>query len=572
MKKDKIIKILFITGTVLITIIFVLSVIKIYEYTLNDAKESHQRQQMEMVRAAASGIEIYLNQLNQDLQFLADFPNVEKSNLEAVKVSSNLIYNHYSEKIVTAIFFFNKNSEIIYSVGRTLPSWITSKSTYHNFHFTNNDIWFSRINSLQKDRPESGLYFVMLKPINKIEYVGFLINFDILVKKYVAPLKLGEGDFAWVLEGSGRLIYHPTHSEMLLRSITQKSDDCVSCHSSFTIQKKMIEGGASIGEYTIGDEPPKIMAYMPIELNDEKWILAVSTFLPEVTASLRGKFTLFFGLGVIILIVILSLGSLLYFTNAKKIRAEETNRLLKQRQNFQDQLNQAAKLASIGELVDSVAHEINTPLGIIASHVDALNLQKDYPPKYIEDLMIIKNQTKRINKYTKSLLNYSQRMPFNPKPQSITKSLDDCLYLLKPRFHSKQINMVNRINPELPPVFIDKDQIEQVLINILNNAFDAVDQKGEIKIEAEIEKRSVSAINKTEINYISLKITDNGMGIPNEVLEKIYDPFYTTKTHDNGTGLGLAISKAIILRHKGKIEAASEVGKYTSFKILLPLN
>ena len=212
----------------------------------------------------------------------------------------------------------------------------------------------------------------------------------------------------------------------------------------------MIKGNSSFDEYTIGNEPPKIMAYVPIILNGDKWILAISTLLPEVTANLRDKFALFFGLGVLILFVIISLGALLYFQTVRKIRAEEWNRHMEQRQNFLDQLGQAAKLASIGELVDSVAHEINTPLGIISSHIDALKLQKDYPEKFSEDLEVIKNQTKRINNYTKSLLNYSHRIPFNPKPEKLTVLIDECLFLLNPLFHSKRIRIIKNYQHDMP--------------------------------------------------------------------------------------------------------------------------
>ena len=334
----------------------------------------------------------------------------------------------------------------------------------------------------------------------------------------------------------------------------------------------MIKGNSSFDEYTIGNEPPKIMAYVPIILNGDKWIFAISTFLPEVTASLRDKFSLFFGLGVLILFVIISLGALLYFQTVKKIRAEESNRHMEQRQNFQDQLSQAGQLASIGELVDSVAHEINTPLGIISSHIDALKLQKDYPVKFSEDLEVIKNQTKRINNYTKSLLNYSHRIPFNPKPENLTVLIDECLFLLNPLFHSKRIRIIKNYQHELPLVEIDKGQIEQVFINLLNNAADAIDNNGEIRIDVFIEERNISVVNRGEIKYAAITITDTGSGIRPEDLNNIFETFFTTKQEGKGTGLGLPISKAIILRHKGKIEVYSEPEKFTTFRIFLPVN
>jgi signal transduction histidine kinase len=327
----------------------------------------------------------------------------------------------------------------------------------------------------------------------------------------------------------------------------------------------MLAGGSSTAEYTIGDEPAKIVAYVPLQMNNKKWVLAISTFLPEVTAALRGKFNMFFGLGIVILIFIFLFGLLLYFINAKRIRAEESNRMLEQRQHFQDQLNHAAKLASIGELVDTVAHEINTPLGIISSHADALLLQKDYPKKFHEDLDVIKNQTKRASKYTRSLLGYSQRMPFRPAQNSLTSLIDDCLYLLAHRIKVKRASIIKNYADGISRVYMDKGQMEQVIINLLNNSLDAIKPHGEIKIETGLETDTLPGSST-----VCIKITDNGSGIAPENLENIFEPFFTTKAPNEGTGLGLSISRAIINRHRGKLEAGSEKGKFTTFKISLP--
>lgn len=646
MKSDKNIRIFFISGTVFIAIIFIVMVINIYDYTLNDAKKNHQMQQMEMAKAAVSGIGSYLRSLIDDMRLLSDYPGVKRFDKEIIKTNTDLLLNHYNDKIVKSIFVLDGEGRPVYSTGGN-----TTARVYNGFGININALrknvpFFSKIEPYYTGEIKKGLVFVMIMPFGGGEvrdgeaegsgavagnsegeknnservvrtsgervserrvkgdkgdglvnrygkerglgidtkkgegkglgvregYIGFVVSFDSLIHKYIVPLKLGEKDFAWILDGEGRLIYHPTHKDMLLRSITETSSNCIKCHSNFDTQKKMTAGNSSFDEYTIGNESPKIMAYVPLNLEGERWILAISTFLPEVTASLRDKFSLFFGLGIIILIVILSLGSLLYFQTVKKIRAEESNLHMEQRQAFQDQLSQAAKLASIGELVDSVAHEINTPLGIISSHIDALNLQKDYPSKYAEDLEIIKNQTKRINNYTRSLLNYSHRIPFNPKPEELTTLIDECIFLLNPLFHSKRIRIIKNYQRDIPKIEIDKGQVEQVFINILNNAADAISNSGEIRIEVRIEKRNISVVNREEIKYAAVSVTDNGSGIKPEDINNIFETFYTTKPQGKGTGLGLPISKAIILRHKGKIEVSSEPGRYTTFRVFLPVN
>jgi signal transduction histidine kinase len=530
-------------------------------------------QQMEMAKAAASGIGTYLNGLADDMNFLSSYPGVKELNEGVIKTNADLLLDHYNDKIVKTIFVLDGEGRPVYYTGKIRPSLIYNGEEIRMRGLPNNVPSYFKIEPLYESNMRSGFIFMMLMPFGeRAGYVGFIVSFDSLVHKYIVPLKLGEKDFAWILDGAGRLIYHPTHKDMLLRSINGMSANCIKCHDSFSVQGKMIKGGASFGEYTIGNEPTKIMAYVPIFLKGDKWILAISTFLPEVTANLRDKFALFFGLGVLILFVIISLGALLYFQTVRKIRAEEWSRHMEQRQNFLDQLGQAAKLASIGELVDSVAHEINTPLGIISSHIDALKLQKDYPVKFSEDLEVIKNQTRRINNYTKSLLNYSHRIPFNPKPEKLTILIDECLFLLNPKFRSKRIRITKNYDQDMPEVEIDKGQIEQVFINLFNNAADAIENSGEIRIDVHTEEKNISVVNKGEIKFAAITITDTGCGIEAEDINNIFETFFTTKVEGKGTGLGLPISKAIILRHKGKIEVYSEPGKFTTFKIFLPVN
>ncbi len=319
----------------------------------------------------------------------------------------------------------------------------------------------------------------------------------------------------------------------------------------------MLYGKGSFAEYTIGTEPAKIMAYFPIDLQNEKWVVAISTLIPEVTSNLRDKFQLFFILGIIILIAILSYGLSLYYVNLKRIRAEEAQRQSEQTQQLQEQLNQTSKLASIGELVDTIAHELNTPAGIIAAQADAILLQSETPNSFTEELNIIKNQTRRISKYTRSLLSYSKRIPFQPMPVRLNEILDECLYLLGHRFRAHNISIKKKYPDDLPELLLDLSQMEQVFVNLLNNAVDAIKYSGEIKIDVSVATKNSSLIKYETIIGLNISISDNGLGINSDVIDQIFEPFYSSKISAKGTGLGLSITKAIILRHGGKIEVIS---------------
>ena len=353
---------------------------------------------------------------------------------------------------------------------------------------------------------------------------------------------------------------------MLLKSVNKTGNECQSCHKSFEVQKKMISGGESMAEYYIEGEPHKIMAYAPFALNNQEWVLAISTYLPFVVNDVTDSFFFIFlsSAGIIILIVLFGFGA--YYINLKRIQAEEAEKHFIQAQNFQEKLNHASKLASIGELVDSVAHEINTPTGIISTISDTMLMLDCAKAKCFEDLNLIKEQTKRIRNYTKSLLGFSRRMPFQPQKNNLVELIDESIFLVGPRLKANSVKVEKQFTQDFPEFVFDRGRLEQVIINIMNNAIDFVEQNGKIIIKLE---REQNEDEKTD--NVVLSIIDNGAGISTENIKYIFEPFFSTKPLAKGTGLGLSISKAIIERHNGKIVVESELNKGTTFKVFLPM-
>jgi signal transduction histidine kinase len=572
-----------IIGTIIFVLLFAFLISEIYKRTLEDTKKDHQLQQLEMAKTAAQGINYLLDHLFNDMKLIANYAVAKK---EGANFPEYLL-STYEPSLVRSIFITDENIKILNSTGEPFPDWALSdleEIIKINFNVTGTDnYWLSPVIRAEAFEENTDLYFLMVVPIisepknnyySYTKYMGYFISFNSLVDRFIKPLRLGKSDFAWVIDGTGRLIYHPEHEEMLFRSISDTTSDCTTCHNSFDVQRLMINSNVpSTSEYSIiGDEPPKVMAYFPMDLHSQRWILVISTFLPEVTASLRNKFNLFFILGFIILGVIIFFSFLVYYFNSKRIRAEEGKRNLEQIQEYQEQLNQASKMASIGELVDTVAHEINTPAGIIAAHTDAILLKNEPSAEITEPLNVIKRQTQRISDYTRRLLNYSQSMPFYPEPTDLEPLINECTFLLNHRFRAKKIAVTKNIELRQTQVIVDRRQMEQVIINLLNNSVDAVDSQGEITIS--IKKINDGSFSEEDLKKekVLISIKDNGIGITQDHLAKIFNPFFSTKSKIKGTGLGLAITKAIIARHKGKIEVRSKPGDGTIFNIFLPLN
>jgi len=218
------------------------------------------------------------------------------------------------------------------------------------------------------------------------------------------------------------------------------------------------------------------------------------------------------------------------------------------------------RLALIGQLATGAAHEINNPLAVISVKAQMLEkkISKEDGEKFVQ---VILGQTDRIAKITSDLMNFAR--PTKPKKETI--HLRDILgqveSVINARVSLKGILFNVNIPEDLPLVFADAKQIEQVLINLVINARHALEEKGEISVGTEVVK-----------NYVIISVTDNGTGIKKEDLPRIFDPFFTTKTEGKGTGLGLPISQRIIEINGGKIIVESEEGKGTSFHVWLPID
>jgi len=557
--------------TVIIIGLLIYASYYIFNIAINENKRLHQTQQLELAKTASTGIKYYIEGLEQDLVYASDYSS-SKNDLK------NYFNYQIQKKVVKSIFVFENEEVVTFLAGEKLYQSglnelrkVVKQSLFSDDSIVCN---YSDVLPIYKENNNDSLYLIMIhtvgqfrdkseKPIN----TGFIISFDWLMEKFVIPLKLSQSDFAWILDDNGRLIYHPNHEEMLLRNISSSEESCLECHTSFSVQKNMLINKSSFDKYTIGSEPEKIMAYYSINLNDKTWILAISTYLPAIIGNVQNNFILFFFASGIVILLIISFAIVFFTNNLRKIRAEEAGRYLEQTRTLHENLNHASKLASIGELVDSVAHEINTPVSIISAEADALLLSRNNSQQISDELKIIKQQTKRIGQYTRSLLTYSRRIPFQPKENSLIALLDEALFLLNPRLRAKDVKVNKLFYNQIPKFVFDRGRIEQVIINLLNNAIDFIEKDPVIKIELNMIKDDEISEQK---EFVIISISDNGKGISPNNIEMIFEPFFSTKPLSSGTGLGLSISKAIVLRHRGKIEVESKLNAGATFRVILP--
>ncbi len=244
-----------------------------------------------------------------------------------------------------------------------------------------------------------------------------------------------------------------------------------------------------------------------------------------------------------------------------KQKVEELN-------STQTQLIQSEKLAALGRFASGVAHEVKNPLGIILGGMEYLESKM---PDIKEEIKIamqkIKESTLRADAIVQNLLKLSRPSELKTekiKPEDLIK---ETMFLFKFTELKNNIKIVTDFSQEQIFVEVDKNQIQQVLFNILMNAVEAMQNGGEIKIKV---YRAVTTEISSQKEYCVIEITDTGGGITKENLAKMFEPFFTTKKDRKGNGLGLSISKMIVERHNGSLTIESEPGKGTNVKIVLP--
>jgi signal transduction histidine kinase len=224
------------------------------------------------------------------------------------------------------------------------------------------------------------------------------------------------------------------------------------------------------------------------------------------------------------------------------------------------QLMHADRLATIGQLAAGVAHELNEPLTNILGFAQLARKARGVPPKAGEDLRKIVDASLHARDIIKQLLLFARQTPTHVGPVDLNAVVSDGLGLFAHRFEKEAIQLVTDLPGGLPPLTADAGQLTQVIVNLVVNAVQAMPDGGTLTVE--------TAADGTDLLCI---VTDTGMGMTEEVLDRIFVPFFTTKDVDKGTGLGLPVVHGIVTSHGGTIEAQSNPGQGTRFTVRLPV-
>ena len=235
---------------------------------------------------------------------------------------------------------------------------------------------------------------------------------------------------------------------------------------------------------------------------------------------------------------------------------------LREKRELEKQLLRTEKLSSLGKLAAGIAHEINQPLtGVLTfAHLLLKKFKDDEATRL--DLELIVRETTRIKKIVQGILDFGRETPMQKTPQRIEQILDNTLEIIIHQERFFGINLIKKYGADIPPVMVDRSRLEQVFLNIILNAVEAMNGSGTLTVQT-----------RKVFDWIEVDLTDTGSGISGEIQDKIFDPFFTTKdsTEGLGMGLGLAISYGIIRNHNGDLRVSSSPIGGTTFTIRLPL-
>ncbi|MBF0390480.1 MAG: GHKL domain-containing protein [Desulfamplus sp.] len=379
------------------------------------------------------------------------------------------------------------------------------------------------------------------------------IDLDILTR-IISTAQMGKTGDAFIINSAG--VYQSPSRFDKNKILTDSEIDSSMFGANITVVKR-------------GDGPDKNLVYNGLWIRNGQWLLIVSQNTDEYLLSFSDmaneQLTLFFlaVLGIVITTVIATSISVNTLQSRDKEVAELNAHLI-----------QTDKLAALGKMAAGVAHEINNPLGIISTKAgwmrDLLEEEEFKDSPNLEELIScidkIEEHVQRAGKITHNMLGFARSMEPVMERIDINALLTKTTEFLN---HHAQINNINiRLDyaQSLPEITSDRSQLQQVFLNILNNAIDAIEKEGDVIITTKLEHDTRKAKDK-----VVVEIKDTGIGIPDHIKKRIFDPFFTTKEKGKGTGLGLSISYRIIEKLGGTISVKSEKNRGSLFSIILPV-
>jgi signal transduction histidine kinase len=541
-----------IIGTLAVIILSLVTLSIFFERTLQrEMAEQFNKQQLLLANAQASNIQEYLGRMKEEMLHIAQSVSLLniRNDADLKFITEGVVKD--SSIIKKQVEFLDRRGEILFSRGNVHAEGPDAKKIIERAKgLCPGDVL------IQQDTK----MLTMIAPVCRLDSftgaVMITMYIQDIAKTFLSSLKSEAQEHAWVMDEKGSLLYHPAQPDMIGKNLHKTDASCFQCHKSFEVEKKIIEGrgdycsGDYYGRYISPTGEDKILAYSSAMAGDTRWIVAVSAPYSEVTQSLRRSMKFYTWIIILIAMTTSGVFAWLIVANQKRQQAEE-----REKHEKELEMMHSEKLASLERLTSGIASEIGNPLTSVSSFVQILTGMEEDEFKR-ETLETTSFHVNRISDILKQLSGFSKMTPSELKPCKTNSVIEDSLSLIQYDKRVQGVTVVRDFQP-VPAITTDRNQLSQVMVNIILNAVDAMPNGGTLTIRSRAKDDSVV-----------IEFEDTGVGIAEEELGRVFDPFYTTK--EQGTGLGLAVSHSIIQKLKGRLTVESEFSKGSRFVITLP--
>ncbi len=410
-----------------------------------------------------------------------------------------------------------------------------------------------------------GLHLTLATPVSDphartVGVVVTVVDIERLIGRLFQGGTRDHGVSFTVIGADGGVLLH-SGLTMVAGETTGDPSSCRSCHERSDIRARVRARSPGSGIYTISGSE-RVVAFAPVSLAHQEWTISASTPVQEVLRPVAQQtiVSVFFTLAVVILLV--GLGLLIRQQQIRRIRLEEELAsqhkmlaLAREKERLSEELLASRRLSLVGEMVARVAHEVKNPLQYIGTGVDLLkDYVRDEPAASL--LRDIRTGVQTLDAIVRELLDFSRPM----RLERVPVNLNDLVHEAASHVVPVEVPLVYDLDPRIPEVEADGYKVRQVVANLLRNAVEALTGP----------PASNRIVVKTclEGDSVCIGIRDTGVGIAQEDLERVFEPFYTSKT--SGSGLGLAVVERIVQAHGGSVRIESEVGKGTLVEVRLP--
>lgn len=515
-----------------------------YRSTKIAVNYSKEKELETLSQETGNKIERFLFERYGDMQVLSESPMLKRNDIE------NKLKTEYLESVMKAY----KTYDYILTTDDEGKVQVFSGSGYGDINYneylvkvSSGEIFVSDFTYLTKEK----VYVIYLAaPLkdNKGNIIGTIIervNCE-AIKEIVQNVKLGKTGYAFFSSSQGKYLIENQNGNKPLDNISGASSGISYYENN---GKKYISAYYKLSKY----ESQKANWYLFVE-QSQKEAFEISNNLGTFTIMV----ILISIMVIFILLLYMSKGITTPFnlmnTNLKSME----QKVIKISGELEKSVMRAKNLESLAAMSAGIAHEIRNPLTSIKGYAQLIKIELDDNSGLLPDVEIIIDEVERLNRMVGRFLSFARPKELQLKPLKINEVIKEALKVVEIEIVKNQVEIILHLE-ETPYALVDFDEMEQVIINLMLNALQAVSKESKI---------TVSTTYIREINMVHIGIKDNGTGIKDEDIDKIFEPFYTTK--DNGTGLGLAICSRIIENHKGYIEVQSTYGQGTEFIIKLP--